>query len=100
MPVRLRGVCCLQMWAGAPAKMVSKVDATTIDFYKAKTSETVKLAAVHLAEHSKSLDLLVAEDEARKRRAGISDEYATQMGIRTQLDQAGQARTARQTLTF
>lgn len=53
-----------------------------------------------MAEHSKSLDLLVAEDEARKRRAGISDEYATQMGIRTQLDQAGQGRTARQTLTF
>ena len=89
-----------QMWAGAPAKMVSKVDAATIDFYKAKTDETVKLASIHLAEHSKPLDLLVAEDEARKRRAGISDEYATQMGIRTQLDQAGQSRTARQTLTF
>jgi hypothetical protein len=88
------------MWAGVPAKMVSKVDAAMIDFYLEKNAETAKLAAVHATEHGKPLDILVAEAEARARRAGISDEYATQMGIRTQLDQAGQARTSRTTLTF
>jgi hypothetical protein len=71
-----------------------------IDFYLEKSSETAKLAAVHAAEHGKPLNILVAEAEARVRGADISDEYATQMGIRTQLDQAGQVRTSRQTLTF
>lgn len=84
-----------EFWSGMPAKMVQKVDKATIDYYLEKVEENAKLAAVHMAEHEKPLDVLEAEKEARRARSELSDEYAAQMGIRSQLDQAGQERSSR-----
>jgi len=84
-----------ELWSGMPAVLVSKVEPSLIEFYLEKCEETVKLAAVHSAEHSKTLDVLEAEKEARAHQKGLSDEYAMQMGIRSQLDAEGQARTGR-----
>jgi len=84
-----------EFWSGMPAKMVQKVDKATIDYYLEKVEENTKLAAVHMAEHEKPLDVLEAEKEARRAQSELSDEYAAQMGIRSQLDQAGQSRSSR-----
>ena len=88
-----------ELWSGMPAQLVSKVEPSLIEYYLEKCSETVKLAAVHEAEHAKTLDVLEAEKEARAHQAGLSDEYAMQLGIRTQLDAEGQARTGRDAMS-
>jgi carbonic anhydrase/acetyltransferase-like protein (isoleucine patch superfamily) len=84
-----------ELWSGIPAVKVSNVETSMIEAALLKVEENAKLAAVHSAEHSKTLDVLVAEGETRSAQAGISDEYATQHGIRDQLDAEGQIRTSR-----
>ena len=84
-----------EFWSGMPAKMVQKVDTATIEYYLEKAEENAKLASVHMAEHSKPLDVLEAEKDSRRQQSELSDEYAAQMGIRGQLDAAGQKRSSR-----
>ena len=84
-----------EFWSGMPAKMVQKVDTATIEYYLEKAEENTKLASVHMAEHAKPLDVLEAEKDSRRQQSELSDEYAAQMGIRGQLDQAGQTRSSR-----
>ena len=73
-------------------KDAQKVDKATIDYYLEKVEENASLR-LHMFEHEKPLDVLSREGGSAA-QTELSDEYAAQMGIRSQLDQAGQSRLA------